>query len=605
MPVLLASMALLGIAYYTSASKSFFSLQKQEMSNIVQAAIHSLDNFIDSCQREVAMFSEMSALKDACKGARIEETQKLLATYQKQNPSYEAIFIANETGKIFMDSADGKMLNIEMSIDENYRANFEKAQRGETCVSDIVKSSLSSSPIIYVTAPMSADGKTAGIVGIVAKIESFDKTFLSDIKIGSNGYVVLINKKGLVATYPEKDNVLKLNLNEYDFGRKMFAQKRGFIEYTFSKENKMAQFETDEKTGWTIMGIAIEKEFLTPLRKLKYISITMGFPILILMSAILWIITGKASSVIRQSVKNLFQIGEQVTAGSVQVSETSQSLADGASKQAASIQEICSSLEEMSSMTRQNAENARVAKNLADETRKAADSGTSDMKQMKVAMDEIKKSSDDVSKIIKTIDEIAFQTNILALNAAVEAARAGEAGMGFAVVADEVRALAQRSSHAAKETADRIRSAVEKSDRGVQISSDMETTLQEMVEKARKVDELISEISRASNEQSIGISQVNNAIAEMDQVTQTTAAHAEESASSAEQLSAQAQEMGNAIQKILTVVEGETFQEKPAPSKTSSPLSKSAPSPKNTPSKMTLAQKAKTIIPLEDDFKDF
>ena len=167
----------------------------------------------------------------------------------------------------------------------------------------------------------------------------------------------------------------------------------------------------------------------------------------------------------------------QVTAAATQVSSSSQSLAQGASEQAASLEETSSSLEEMSGMTNRNAENATKANELARQARQAADTGASDMQAMSAAMNDIKTSSDDIAKIIKTIDEIAFQTNILALNAAVEAARAGEAGMGFAVVAEEVRNLAQRSAQAARETADKIEGAITKTGQGVQITEKVAKSL--------------------------------------------------------------------------------------------------------------------------------
>ena len=168
-----------------------------------------------------------------------------------------------------------------------------------------------------------------------------------------------------------------------------------------------------------------------------------------------------------------------------------------------------------------------------------------------------KAAGDDIAKIIKTIDEIAFQTNILALNAAVEAARAGEAGMGFAVVADEVRNLAQRAAQSAKETAAKIENAVTKTALGVQISEKVAKSLQEIVEKARQVDTLAAEVASASKEQSQGIEQVNGAVAQMDKVTQTNAANAEESASASEELNAQAQTLKEAVTELLQLVDGD------------------------------------------------
>ena len=246
----------------------------------------------------------------------------------------------------------------------------------------------------------------------------------------------------------------------------------------------------------------------------------------------------------------------EVAVAADQVSDASQVLAEGSGKQAAAIEETSSSLEELASMTGRNAENARNANELAKHARTAADRGSDDMRAMSSAMQAIKLSSDDIAKIIKTIDEIAFQTNILALNAAVEAARAGEAGMGFAVVADEVRNLAQRSAQAAKETATKIDGAISKTAQGVEISAKVAQTLEEIVAKVRQVDDLISELSSASREQSQGISQINAAVGQMDKVTQANAASAEESAAAAQELNGQAALMKAAVDELLQLVTG-------------------------------------------------
>jgi hemerythrin-like metal-binding protein len=247
---------------------------------------------------------------------------------------------------------------------------------------------------------------------------------------------------------------------------------------------------------------------------------------------------------------------EQTASASAQVTASSQTLAEGASEQAASIEETSASLEEMAAMTNRNSENAQKANDLAKQARTAADKGSDDMQQMNQAMEAIKTSSNDIAKIIKTIDEIAFQTNILALNAAVEAARAGEAGMGFAVVADEVRNLAQRSATAAKETADKIEGAIGKTAQGVEISNKVTEALNDIVAKVRQVDELVAEVAGASREQTQGITQINSAVGQMDKVTQGNAASAEECAAAAEELNAQAETMKHSVAELLQLVGG-------------------------------------------------
>ena len=246
----------------------------------------------------------------------------------------------------------------------------------------------------------------------------------------------------------------------------------------------------------------------------------------------------------------LTQVAEpvlQVASASTQISEGASKLAEGANNQASSIEEISASLEEISSMTAQNADNSNEAKNLASTAQTSAQQGNETMQKMQKAIDEIKSSSDETAKIVRTIDEIAFQTNLLALNAAVEAARAGDAGKGFAVVAEEVRSLAQRSAEAAKNTAALIEQAVNNAESGVSISEQVSSILSEIFEGSTKVNDLISEIAAASNEQSDGIKQVNEAVDQINKITQDNAANSEESAAAAGQLNAQVEQLNDLI----------------------------------------------------------
>jgi methyl-accepting chemotaxis protein len=249
-------------------------------------------------------------------------------------------------------------------------------------------------------------------------------------------------------------------------------------------------------------------------------------------------------------LKHLAGVSDQMRRTSQQLSVGSQSIAEGASQQAAALEETTSTIEELSATTRNNAGHAQNANDLATQTRRAAETGADGMAQMNRAMNEIQTASGNIAKIIKTIDEIAFQTNILALNAAVEAARAGEAGMGFAVVAEEVRNLAKRSAVAARETATIIEDSIHKTEKGAQVSAEVTRHFQEITEKARRVDEIIAQISAASQEQSQGISQLNGAVRSMDNVTQKNAANAEESAAVAVELNGHSDALRQTIAEL-------------------------------------------------------
>ncbi len=256
------------------------------------------------------------------------------------------------------------------------------------------------------------------------------------------------------------------------------------------------------------------------------------------------------------STAELFEGAAQVASAAAQVSSASQTLAQGSSEQAASLEETSASSEEINSMARRNGENSHRAAGLMVNAQQKFVESNQSLQLMVVAMDDINSQSDKISKIIKVIDEIAFQTNILALNAAVEAARAGESGLGFAVVADEVRNLAQRCAQAARDTTGLIAESIVKAADGKDKVNQVARAMQEITGESGKVKILVEEVSVASQEQARGIEQIAQAIVQMEKVTQSTAAGAEESAAAAEELNAQSEALRSIVMRLSHLIGG-------------------------------------------------
>ena len=267
-------------------------------------------------------------------------------------------------------------------------------------------------------------------------------------------------------------------------------------------------------------------------------------------------ITRGVSTALTRAIGELAAGARQVASAASQLSTSSQSLAQGSSEQAASIEETSASSEEINSMARRNSENLRAAADLMTQSQQKFAQTNQALDQSVAAMGEISTQSDKISRIIKTIDEIAFQTNILALNAAVEAARAGEAGMGFAVVADEVRNLAQRCAQAAKDTEVLIEESITKANDGKVKVDQVAAAIRAITEETGRVKTLVDEVNLGSQQQTLGIEQIGRAITQMEQVTQKTAANAEESASAAEELNAQSETLKDIVGRLTAMVGG-------------------------------------------------
>jgi methyl-accepting chemotaxis protein len=415
-------------------------------------------------------------------------------------------------------------------------------------------------PILTFGAPVySKSRELVGVVGTAPKI-----TFLTDkidsVKLGKTGYAFVINKEGIIVAHAKKEFILSLNLHEQagmkEVTGKMMAGQTGSELYTFQGVKKVAGYAPAPLANWFIAVTQNHDELMSSAHTIRNFIIIAIVIFLALTIVAVVLFARSISAPIQNAVDQMGEASNQIASASSEVASASQSLAEGSSEQAAAIEETSSSLEEMSSMTKQNAGNASQADSLMKHANEVVQKANSSMASLTSSMREISAASEETSKIIKTIDEIAFQTNLLALNAAVEAARAGEAGAGFAVVAEEVRNLAMRSADAAKNTSGLIEGTVKKIKDGSDLVTKTNEAFAEVAVSSSKVGELVGEIAAASQEQAQGIDQINKAVAEMDKVTQQTAASAEESASASEEMNAQAQQMRHISLTLAGIIGG-------------------------------------------------
>jgi methyl-accepting chemotaxis protein len=552
----LIPMIIVGSIFYYNSSRALLKNANSEMTNVTSKAIELLDSqftiykmqmdgIVAPCKQAIDMI-QLGIDIDA--GTK-DNTEKIFGEIVKTYPTFRGIRLIDVKGDEKISSRKQGAQNVS-SLPWFQRISTAK----DIVFSDPYLAKEIGEPVITMAKGFSGpDGKPCAVIAVDIVADAATRP-INNIKIGKEGFAYILNKDGLVISYPDKTKILQLNLSTYDFGKEILQKKNGIMEYPWEGRDRFVSFQEYPAMGWIIVSAIFKEEILESANTMQLL-----FIVLVIVMALFSLITGIIFTIrlvkpINRVVVGITESTEQVSSASSQVSSSSQHLAEGASEQASSLEETSASLEEMSSMTKQNADNANQARAMMTEAKGVVEKANNQMAQLTEAIGQITRSSEETAKIIKTIDEIAFQTNLLALNAAVEAARAGEAGAGFAVVADEVRNLALRAAEAAKNTSSLIEKTIKAVKNGNEITIATQSAFRANAEISGKIGQLVDEIATASEEQAHGISQVSTAVSEMDRVTQQTAANAEESASAAEELNAQAQQMRGYVEELAAVV---------------------------------------------------
>jgi methyl-accepting chemotaxis protein len=489
---------------------------------------------------------------------RVNETMHRML--QGLGAHYEGLFMGDMDGLVFAGALQNgecpyKGKNVSQT---GYFKEMMKA--ADAVVGDVHASEISQSPLVTFCAPIhSRDNQVVGFLAMSCRLEPLAQ-LVSATRIGESGQAFLLDRNGVVIAHSRPEWVLSVDLKTKAgleaLGEAMLAGGSGVSQVQVDGVDKMAGYAPVKLSGWSAAVTQDMSEFKALERDMGRFNLLVGILLLLGGVAGVWFFSRKLTNQMNRSIAGVQSLSEEVAAAGSQLSETSHQLAEGSSEQAAGIEETAASLEEITAMIQSTADHTDQAERLIQETDQSIDAAFQSMQALTGAMTEIAAESDKTGEIMRTIDEIAFKTNLLALNAAVEAARAGEAGAAFAVVADEVRRLATQASEAARNTTAMISGTGRRIVEGRELTDRTCTAFTEVTAHVRRMKELIGQISGASREESQGIQQINESMMEMDKVVQRNAAGAEQNATMAETMRDLSAKMRQLIRSMAELISG-------------------------------------------------
>jgi methyl-accepting chemotaxis protein len=557
--VLVGVTTLISAQFNTSASRN---LARTSLATISQDNAKVISLWIQQKEKQAEAIADTKLIA-AYLEKRSPENRAAAADFLKSQQDtfgeFENVFLVDsDRGVIIADGMGGGSIGTDIT---GYDFWKHRSDDKLYLAPSIFKSPVSGLYVFTISQKIkNAQGQSLGVAVLAVDWMKFAKEQFQNTKVGTSGYVYVIDKNALTIYHPTNESLILDKGSITDFAKVAAEGKQPFQRYTYGGIWKYLNSGSVPETGWVVCAIVTESDLLRGSTNAIFISTIIAVLLLLAAIIISLLIARGVSNPIALIVTDLSNSSSQIGVSSSQLSVSSQAIANGATEQASSIEETTSSMEELASMVKQNRENSKQASILTEKATDASQDGFDQMGKMLSAMEGISKSTEEIKNVIDVIDDIAFQTNMLALNAAVEAARAGEAGMGFAVVADEVKNLANRSSESAKETAAMIKATIKNVEEGMGISKQLSEVFKEIVSNSKKAMEMSKEVESASVQQDEGIGQVNKAIVQFDSVVQTNASSAEETASSAEEMQSQVETLNTVVNSLHLIITGKEFQ---------------------------------------------